>query len=246
MKKTQRLVGPNLLDGSPNGIPRIALRRLLGRRQLGIGSRVLDVGCGTGELVDLLSDLGLEAVGIDESVEAVEAAQYNVPRAEFYSIDAAGPVFFAEDPFDLILIRRCPLDEGSLLSSSALMMIDQWLSMLRPGGCLVRWLPAQQGFRDCRHRHWAECFLNQFRQFAGTCTIERFQDPSATMLLWNRIWRRGSQPDSQMIVLQTSFGPRPQTTWSHVGMKFSRLDADGCCPLCTSLESNVGLSSRAA
>jgi len=40
-----------------------------------IGSRVLDLGCGPGDYVGLLSDEGYDAVGIDSSVGMVEAAK---------------------------------------------------------------------------------------------------------------------------------------------------------------------------
>ena len=47
-------------------LPRAVVRHLLFAHQIGLGSRVLDVGCGHGELVHFLDDLGMDAVGLDE------------------------------------------------------------------------------------------------------------------------------------------------------------------------------------
>jgi 2-polyprenyl-3-methyl-5-hydroxy-6-metoxy-1,4-benzoquinol methylase len=53
------------------------------RRVLPAGARILDVGCGTGDLVALLASDGHEAVGMDVSARAVERATERHPDGTF-------------------------------------------------------------------------------------------------------------------------------------------------------------------
>ncbi|AXI80825.1 class I SAM-dependent DNA methyltransferase [Peterkaempfera bronchialis] len=99
------------------------------------GSRVLDLGCGTGvPTARRLVDAGLRVVGIDLSPGMVERARANVPEADFHQADIAdlrpgGPVdlgrfdaataFFsllmlprAEIPFALAAIRGLLRERG--------------------------------------------------------------------------------------------------------------------------------------
>jgi SAM-dependent methyltransferase len=48
-----------------------------------LGSRVLDVGCGTGELLVRLNDLGAEVVGVDLSAEMLAIAKEKCEKAGF-------------------------------------------------------------------------------------------------------------------------------------------------------------------
>jgi cyclopropane fatty-acyl-phospholipid synthase-like methyltransferase len=67
-------------------IPRRVLARLVTSAGIGIGSSVLDVGCGAGELVLYFDSLGIHSVGIDESAANVMKARRNVPHCDFYAL----------------------------------------------------------------------------------------------------------------------------------------------------------------
>ena len=64
------------------------------------GERILDVGCGTGHLTKLIAEAGAEVVGIDNSLEMVEAARAAYPDIEFVVADAAD--FSFTEPFDAV------------------------------------------------------------------------------------------------------------------------------------------------
>ena len=55
---------------------------LIGAAGIGAGSRVLDVGCGSGEFVAQLAALGADAAGIDPAPLMVEAARRMTPAAD--------------------------------------------------------------------------------------------------------------------------------------------------------------------
>jgi trans-aconitate 2-methyltransferase len=64
------------------------------------GERILDVGCGTGQLTFEISASGAEAIGIDASAEMVEAARKNFPELRFELGDAAAMRF--DGQFDAV------------------------------------------------------------------------------------------------------------------------------------------------
>ena len=64
------------------------------------GERILDVGCGTGELTQLLAQRGAVPVGIDSSEAMIDASAARFPDIEFTVADAADFAFDA--PFDAI------------------------------------------------------------------------------------------------------------------------------------------------
>jgi trans-aconitate methyltransferase len=65
------------------------------------GERVLDLGCGTGELTAAVSDAGATAVGLDSSAEMIATAREAHPDCSFVRADAT--TFDADEPFDAVL-----------------------------------------------------------------------------------------------------------------------------------------------
>lgn len=64
------------------------------------GKRILDVGCGTGDLTQLIAQAGAKPLGIDNSAAMIETASARFPGVEFKLADAAD--FHFEESFDAI------------------------------------------------------------------------------------------------------------------------------------------------
>jgi len=64
------------------------------------GERILDVGCGTGQLTAKLADSGAEVVGIDSSDSMIRAARANVPTVHFEVADIRR--YRSSRPFDAV------------------------------------------------------------------------------------------------------------------------------------------------
>ena len=81
---------------------------VLGAADLGSARRVLDVGCGTGTLLDAAVAAGAGAVGVDISSAMVEAARRRVPTATVVAADAQTADLLAAAPgapFDRVVSR---------------------------------------------------------------------------------------------------------------------------------------------
>ncbi len=94
------------------------------------GERILDLGCGTGQLTQKIAETGAIVAGIDQSNEMIEKAKNNYPQLEFAVADARD--FQVKEPFDVVF------------SNAALHWIPQadavihciWQT-LKPGGRFV-------------------------------------------------------------------------------------------------------------
>ncbi|WP_438646635.1 class I SAM-dependent methyltransferase [Robertmurraya kyonggiensis] len=64
------------------------------------GERILDLGCGTGDLANQLFENGVNVVGVDNSVNMVELAKNKYPQIKFIALDAKNLAFDGE--FDAV------------------------------------------------------------------------------------------------------------------------------------------------
>jgi trans-aconitate methyltransferase len=94
------------------------------------GERILDLGCGPGQLTDQIAHAGAEVVGLDASPEMIGQARQNFPRLKFVLQNAASLKF--EDEFDAVFSNAAlhwMLDAAGVLRGVA--------QALRPGGRFV-------------------------------------------------------------------------------------------------------------
>lgn len=68
---------------------------------IGAGTRVLDLGCGSGEFCGLATEAGAQATGIDASAAMVEVARKRAPGAEFH-VWPLGKLPWGDDAFDVV------------------------------------------------------------------------------------------------------------------------------------------------
>ena len=64
------------------------------------GERILDLGCGTGDLAKQMQQAGTEVVGIDSSPDMIAKAKNKFPELNFGVVDATG--FHFDEPFDAV------------------------------------------------------------------------------------------------------------------------------------------------
>ena len=115
------------------------LDRFLSRLDLRPGSRLLDVGCGSGgPALHLVRRAGCQVVGVDLSEEAVAEATRLAheasleTRSSFLQADAREALPFENDTFDALIC----IDAINHLPDRARVLGD-WARLLRPGGRLL-------------------------------------------------------------------------------------------------------------
>lgn len=94
------------------------------------GERILDLGCGTGQLTAEIARLGAHVIGLDKSPEMLADARKNFPALTFVEADAAN--FEFAEHFDAIFsnaVLHWVKDADSAVQSIA--------RVLRPGGRFV-------------------------------------------------------------------------------------------------------------
>ena len=97
------------------------------------GKRVLDIGCGEGELVGLLAAQGAEAVGADYVEQSVATARQNVPGARFEVADARS-LPFPDGSFDAVVALGVI---GYLDDADSAAFLAECRRVLAPGGALL-------------------------------------------------------------------------------------------------------------
>lgn len=107
------------------------------------GERILDLGCGTGQLTRLIAQSGADVTGIDPSRSMIEAARDEYPDLDFYEEDA-----FDHDP-------ATPYD--AVFSNAVLHWIEDHSSLLErvrelivPGGRFAAEMGAKGNIRHIR------------------------------------------------------------------------------------------------
>lgn len=105
--------------------------RLLAAAGVGTGTRVLDVGCGTGELLAHLTTLGAVATGVDPGPEMAALARRSAPAA---AVHVAGfeDIPFPDASFDvLVTINALQFADDTLDA------LDEAARVLVPGGAVA-------------------------------------------------------------------------------------------------------------
>src|SRR5438270_6320347 len=94
------------------------------------GERILDIGCGTGQLTSKIDEAGASVLGIDSSAEMIGQARQNYPHLTFALQDVAAMPY--EGEFDAVFSNATlhwVLDAQTAANSMA--------RALKPGGRLV-------------------------------------------------------------------------------------------------------------
>ena len=111
--------------------------------------RLLDVGCGDGEALDILRLLGWQVVGVELDGEAVVSARARGLDVRQGNLEDAG---FSEKIFDVVTSSHVIEHVHDPLG-----FLREQRRVLKPGGCLIAVTPNAEG---PMHRKWAKYWFN--------------------------------------------------------------------------------------
>jgi ubiquinone/menaquinone biosynthesis C-methylase UbiE len=122
MKISTRYDALNALLFLPSGGSRHLRRKLVDALHVTAGARVLELGCGTGQVTAELSRRGAEVVAVDALAEMLSAARRRAPRARFVHGDlrtSAVAGHFDHVVFSFVLHNLGHSDRVSVLRRAA-------------------------------------------------------------------------------------------------------------------------------
>jgi SAM-dependent methyltransferase len=110
---------------------------VVARAALAPGERVLDLGCGTGNVALLAARAGVVVTGVDPAQRLVEVARERVPAATFV-VGSAEDLPFDDAAFDVVISVF-----GVVFAADADAALSELVRVLAPGGraLITAWLP---------------------------------------------------------------------------------------------------------
>ena len=229
------------------GLPRRVLRHLIFAHETGVGSRILEVGCGTGELVSFFDQLGFVAVGIDESSENLEQAGQTAPSADFFCGCVDETLAIPTDSCDLVIVRARSPFSGNLFDRKALRTTANLLTMLRPQGHLVFVVEPPPIIESLKSPgHTGDCYMRHLAAFPGLRTFAEFPEQG---LSGERLKRMMGQPSHSGVLtatLQLSIEKRPRDEWLEIADLHANSKSVTCCDESQAAAANSLKNHRAA
>lgn len=159
------------------------------------GGRALDVGCGEGRFCRILRAEGFDPVGLDPTVELLEAARVRDPDGTYVE-GRAEDLTFTDGTFDLVVACLSLIDiEGADRA------IAEMARVLRPGGTLL--VANLTGFSSARARDgWQRDLMGRPKYFA----MDRYLEARAKWEEWRGIriinWHRPLKDYMQWFLAQ--------------------------------------------
>ena len=181
-------------------------RDLLGLLAPQPGERILDAGCGTGQLTAEIAASGAEVTGIDSSAAMIEQARRNAPTVRFEVGDIRHLPYRAE--FDAVfsnaVLHWVPeADEAA----------ESFARALKPGGRVVIEMGGRGNVRDCSPRPIGHCANWAFPTRSVTIRGSTLALPNTPPSWSATAWKSPSPP--------SSIAPRRCRTASGPGLRCS-------------------------
>jgi O-antigen chain-terminating methyltransferase len=125
--------------------------------RFGAGARVVDIGCGRGEFLELLRDRGVDAIGVDADADMVAAVRVAGMEAEV----ANGREFLEAHPDEFDGVFAAHLIEH-LQPADVIAFVAGAAKALRPGGRIVLVTPNPRNLRMHLRDFWIDLQHTRF------------------------------------------------------------------------------------
>ena len=187
---------------APLPLPRRFLRDLLVGCDAGIGSKLIDVGCGEGDLAAFCQTLGIDVAGFDDDAEAIEAGRIAHPDLNLHVGTLANSVPFAAGEYDAAIVRGMDVYEDSLDGIEAFASTANLLSCLKPLGKLV--FLFEDAVTDLKNRANVrqDELAEHFAHFPGRCRQEVYAEGIGRFISPSFMLGRRSREGYSLLTMQ--------------------------------------------
>jgi SAM-dependent methyltransferase len=187
-------------------VPTRLLRDLLGKAS-GKSLKVLDVGCSDGALVAELKSLGMDAVGIDDSLSKTSDG--------LHAGSLAANLPFPAHSMDLVLVRGMKVFGGELAGPEVFTSTANLLSCLKPTGRLILFEPMSFAGTGSVNAARLNAWRDHLSRFPGKCSTRQYADGLGFLLSLK--WLLGDKKISATIVTMTiDAKPMSRLEWHRV------------------------------
>ena len=129
---------------------RALVNRLLSKYICKEKKRLLDIGCGTGNMVEILSAQGHQVVGLDLLPQGLHSTHHKVPNSMLIQADLSSQLPLSDNVFDVVIVLDVleHVDDQSLIEEANRVLI--------PGGIILLTVPTVPwlwSFRDTDAGH---------------------------------------------------------------------------------------------
>lgn len=232
----ETFVGNSLVQSYENstapewpGLSRRVLRHVIIRHDLPVGSRILDVGCGQGELVHFLHLLGFDVVGIDRSREVISTSRNRSPHLDLRHGRPDEPEITGLSPFDVVIVRDFAGYDANLLSSRSLQTTANLLSCLKPGRVLVFLARTGMSQPEFPALHSTDCYQSHLAAFPGHAESTVLPDSYVRAGTWTSLLS-GRRPTGYLTATyQVPDEPQSREDWLEFAAAASRVLRPPCC-----------------
>ncbi|MBM3969313.1 MAG: class I SAM-dependent methyltransferase [Planctomycetes bacterium] len=232
-----RLLG-SAVSSAP--LPRAVVRHLLFTHQIGMGSRVLVVGCGHGELVHFFDDLGMDAGGLDESPDNVDWAAEHEPRSDFRLVSSPAEASLEyirnDEPYNLIVVRHLTTYNGNLFCPSSFLATAKLLQNLRPNGWFTFLVHRDNSRPSNCEAHEVSCFTRHLSFFPGTCRVSRFADCELSTIANDWLHLHRHHGEFVVVSLRIPHVALSATEWRRLAIQAAESQVHSCCSWAASQE----------
>jgi len=216
------------LSPRPLVLPPRLLLRVLTAQRLPLGSRILVVGCGRGELISFLDEMSFDVDGVDDSTEVVAASRQILPRFEIRFVRLSEALPIAEHEFDLVLVQDISAYHGNLLDFSCRKATANMLASLKPNGRLVFIRRSVGGWEELP-QHDERCWTRHLACFPGDVKVARYPDTwlSGLPRLWGN--RHKPRPGYYTVTFDSPLRLLDQPTWQDYARRGLMTGQGACC-----------------
>ena len=228
------------------GLPRRLLRHLFRTGKISVGSKVLDAGCGQGELTRFLDELAIDASGIDESPDGIAVARSAAGHLTYLCCRSSSSVPLPAQSFDVVLARKLSEHQGNLFSREALLATAHLLATVRPLGCLILVSRLEPRWSNQPGGHLQTCFQQHLESFPGLRHVSYLVDSLTDKTTWK--WMLGQQPRAGFITAALTLSQTVRTCreWEQIADQAASGRSRTCCTWAESSAESMRPSSAAA
>ncbi|HID24690.1 MAG TPA: class I SAM-dependent methyltransferase, partial [Planctomycetaceae bacterium] len=184
----QKRRGP--AESDRRDLSRAVFRSLIASLKINIGSRVLDVGCGSGQLTQRLHAFGVDVLGLAESAETIREARQAFPTVPFQvGRFPQIPLGHPDAEFEVIVVQGLSPYADNLFGAAAFRMTADLLCSLRPNGrfaFLNVVIPGPDTEQDLPS-HSIACYARHLSFFPGVCRVCHLPNGPTTGVVLSKI-----------------------------------------------------------